>query len=93
MGFRLWVHFIHPFVNNIFSFNRPNTSVRTLALGLTQPLREMSTRNLPGPARKADNFTAICESSVSQPYGPSRPVTGIILPFFLFRKEHVRVCP
>jgi hypothetical protein len=38
-----------------------------MALGLTHPLREMSTRNLPegkGPsARKADNFTAICEPS------------------------------
>jgi hypothetical protein len=36
--------------------------------GSTQPLTEMSTRNLPGgkgrPARKADNFTAICESIV-----------------------------
>jgi hypothetical protein len=34
-------------------------------LGSTQPLTEMSTRNLPGdkrrPARKADNLTAICE--------------------------------
>jgi hypothetical protein len=36
-----------------------------MALGLTQPLIEMSTRYLPGgkgrPARKADNLTAICE--------------------------------
>jgi hypothetical protein len=36
-----------------------------MALGSTQPLREMSTRNLPGgkgrAARKADNLTAICE--------------------------------
>jgi hypothetical protein len=35
------------------------------ALGSTQPLTEMSTRNLPGgkgrPARNADNLTAICE--------------------------------
>jgi hypothetical protein len=34
-----------------------------MALGLTQPLTEMSTRNLPGgkgrPARKADILTAI----------------------------------
>jgi hypothetical protein len=34
-------------------------------LGSTQPVTEMSTRNLPGgigkPARKADNLTAICE--------------------------------
>jgi hypothetical protein len=36
-----------------------------MALGSTQPLTEMSTRNLPGckeqPARKADNLTAICK--------------------------------
>jgi hypothetical protein len=46
-------------------FNSPNPSSRTMALGSTQPLTEMSTRNLPGsngrPARKADNLTAICE--------------------------------
>jgi hypothetical protein len=36
-----------------------------MALGSTQPLTEMSTKNLPGgkwlPARGADNLTAICE--------------------------------
>jgi hypothetical protein len=41
---------------------------RAMAMGSTQPLREMSTRNLHGgqerPARKADNFTAICEPIV-----------------------------
>jgi hypothetical protein len=39
-----------------------------MALGSTQPLTEMSNRNLPGgkgrPARKADNLTAICEPIV-----------------------------
>jgi hypothetical protein len=39
-----------------------------MALGPTQPLTEMSTRNLPGgkglPARGADNLTAICEPIV-----------------------------
>jgi hypothetical protein len=44
----------------------PITSSRTMALGSTQPLTEMSTSNLPGgkgpPAREADNLTAICES-------------------------------
>jgi hypothetical protein len=28
--------------------NLPNPSIRTMALGFTQPLTEMSTRNLPG---------------------------------------------
>jgi hypothetical protein len=39
-----------------------------MALGSTQPLTEMSTRNLPGgnwrSARKADNLTAIFEPTV-----------------------------
>jgi hypothetical protein len=43
-------------------------SSRTMALGSTQPLTEMSIRNLPGgkgqPAREADNLTAICEPIV-----------------------------
>jgi hypothetical protein len=49
-------------------FNLSNPSSRNMALGSTQPLAEMSTRNLPGgkgqPARKADNLTAICEPIV-----------------------------
>jgi hypothetical protein len=39
-----------------------------MALGPTQPLAEMSTRNPPGdkerPARKADSLTAVCEPIV-----------------------------
>jgi hypothetical protein len=62
-----------------------------MTLGSTQPLTEMSTRNLPGgegrPVRKADP-TVICEPivfkcgslDVSKTYGPSRPVSGIALP-------------
>jgi hypothetical protein len=37
-----------------------------MALGSTQPLPEISTKNLPvdkeRPARKADNLTVICET-------------------------------
>jgi hypothetical protein len=45
-----------------------------MALGLTQPLTEMSTRNLPGdkeqPAHEADNLTAICELIVKEMWEP-----------------------
>jgi hypothetical protein len=46
-------------------FNLPNSSSRNMVLGSTQPLTEMSTRDLPEgkkrPARRADNLAAICE--------------------------------
>jgi hypothetical protein len=46
-------------------FNWPKPSSRTTAQGSTQPLTEMSTRNVPGgkvrSLRKADNVTDICE--------------------------------
>jgi hypothetical protein len=49
-------------------FNLPNSLSRIMVLGSTQPLTEMSTRNLPGgkkrPARRADSFAAICEPNV-----------------------------
>jgi hypothetical protein len=49
-------------------FNLTNLSSRTMALGSTQPLTEMSTRDFPGgseqPTCKADNITAICEPPV-----------------------------
>jgi hypothetical protein len=48
--------------------NLPNPSSRTMTLGSTQPLTEMSNRNLPGvkgrPMRKTDNLIAICEPIV-----------------------------
>jgi hypothetical protein len=52
----------------IIFFNRLNPSSRIITLGSTEPLTEMSTRNLPWgkgrPAPKADNFAAICEPIV-----------------------------
>jgi hypothetical protein len=46
-----------------------------MALRSTQPLTEMSTRNLPGGkgmlVRKADNLTAICEPIVLETVGAS----------------------
>jgi hypothetical protein len=52
----------------IHSLSLPKPSSCIVDLGPTQPLTEMSTKNLPGgkgrPARKADNLTAICETIV-----------------------------
>jgi hypothetical protein len=49
-------------------FNLSDPSNRTMALVSTQPLTEMSTRNIPGgkerSARKTDSLTAICEPIV-----------------------------
>jgi hypothetical protein len=48
--------------------NLPNPSSRTIALGLTQPVTEMSTRNISGgkprSEHKVDNFTAISVPTV-----------------------------
>jgi hypothetical protein len=59
---RSWVRFPR---RSLDFFNLSNPSSRTMAQGLTQPLTEMSTRNLLGgegrPGRKADNITATCE--------------------------------
>jgi hypothetical protein len=83
--------------------NLLNPCSRTMTLGSTQPLTQMSTRNLLGgkgrPAHKADNLTAVSRLSrkcwsldVSQPCGPPRPVTGIALPFLLNRsRNHAKI--
>jgi hypothetical protein len=53
---------------HLILFNLPNPSSHNMAMGSTQPLTEMSTRNLPGdkgqPGRNADNLTAISEPIV-----------------------------
>jgi hypothetical protein len=57
-------------------FTLPNPSSRTMALGSTQPLTEMSTRNVPGgkerPARGADNLTARVRLATPVFRGPLR---------------------
>jgi hypothetical protein len=49
-------------------FNLPNPSSRTITLGSTQPLTEMSTRYVLGSkkrlAHRADNVAAICDPNV-----------------------------
>jgi hypothetical protein len=61
--------YLQPIQNEVTGFfNGPNPSNHTMALVSTQPLTEMSTRNLPDgkgrPGRKGDNLTAICEQIV-----------------------------
>jgi hypothetical protein len=60
-----------------------------MALGLTQPLTEMSTRNIPEGQKTAlppsiNRLSKRCGGlELSHPYGPSQPVTGIL--FFFYR--------
>jgi len=71
-------------------FHWHNPSGRTMALGLTQPLTEMSTRNISWgyrrPVRRADNLTTFMSrlswnlgaSTSWNPKGLPRPVMGML---------------
>jgi hypothetical protein len=54
--------------DEVVFFILPNSSSRTMVLGLTLPLTKISTRNLPGgkkqPACRSDNLATICEPNV-----------------------------
>jgi hypothetical protein len=60
-------------------FNWSNRSSLTMALGWTQPLTEMSTRNLPGGKRRPALLWDDCPEKMLKSL---RPVTGIALAFF-----------
>jgi hypothetical protein len=68
--------------------NLPNPSSCTMALGSTQPLTEMSTRNLTGGKGRPTSRPSVkgqsrsCGSlDVSLTYGPPRPITKMALRF------------
>jgi hypothetical protein len=74
-------------------FHRHNPSSRTMALGLTQPLTEMSTRNISWGVKVADAYGCqpyhlhvpiVFKSgnlNLLEPSGPVQACNGIALPF------------
>jgi hypothetical protein len=83
-------------------FNLPNPTSRTMALWLTQPPTETSTRNLPGGGGvtagrrvrlkglppSVSRLSSKCGIlDASRHYGSLRPIIGIALCFFSFYKS------
>jgi hypothetical protein len=83
-------------------FNWPDPSSCTMAMCLTRPQTEMSTRSLPGsetqPTHKADNLNSIlsqlsrkCQRlDILDPCGSPWPVTGIVY-LFIINVLHLQV--
>jgi hypothetical protein len=84
----LW-HEYHSWLSH-YTTSWRNPSSRTMVLGSTQPVTEMSTRNLPGgKERTAQPSVSRLPRKyrildLSEPYGLPRPVAGIVLPSCLF---------
>jgi hypothetical protein len=82
-------------------FCRTNPPSRTMALGSTQPLTGMGSRNLPGVKRgrcvrlttsppSVNRLSRQCGIlNISQPYRLSWPVTGVVLCLDLFNDAHI----
>jgi hypothetical protein len=62
-------------VIELFFFNLPNPSSRTMILGLTQPLTEISTRKCFWGVERDRNLTAICEPIIYAVWDPQHFTT------------------
>jgi hypothetical protein len=84
-------------IRSLNFFNLPNPSSRNMALGLTQPLTEMSTRkyfwgvesgrriSLTASPPTVSRLSRQCGIfNILKPYRPPRPVTGVALLSFYF---------